>query len=103
MWSSVVGEISETNCYITSPLPPRWYVDHGRPVVHVSRPHVSTTKLSHSRRLLRPLTPLNMTTGESDAGASMVNDTTACPTPPRGVTWARNGLSRQHGVASGCL
>ena len=26
-------------------------------------------KLSHSRRLLRPLTPLN--TGESDAGASM--------------------------------
>ena len=28
------------------------------------------TKLSQSRRLLRPLTPL--TTGESDAGASMV-------------------------------
>ena len=28
-------------------------------------------KLSHSHRLLRPLTPLNRTTGESDAGASM--------------------------------
>ena len=35
-----------------------------------SRLHLKTCrKLSHSRRLLRPLTPL--TTGESDAGANM--------------------------------
>ena len=35
----------------------------------VVKPKNKSAKLSHSRRLLRPLTPL--TTGESDAGASM--------------------------------